>query len=135
MDHTKEMKHWNNPFQNCKPFRNRVNCYREIVTAAICSRPEVPGDVISDRNVKTIAGYKALNFKVTSSSIFPDFPKRSFCDGEIGNSNVQMDAICSHPEVAGDVVPGEETFREYMCVNLLVASFSSFRESLSQPFM
>ena len=35
---------------------------------AFCSRPEVGGDFISGRNVKTIRGYVVVNFEVASSS-------------------------------------------------------------------
>ena len=47
---------------------------------AICCRPEVVDDVISDQNVKTIEGYVVVNVKVASSSNFRDI-KKSFRDG------------------------------------------------------
>ena len=42
---------------------------------AICCRPEVDGDVISDENVKTVEGYAALNCEVASSNSFRDIFK------------------------------------------------------------
>ena len=44
---------------------------------AICSRPEVDGDVISGENVKTIEGYALLNFEVASFSGFRDIKKKN----------------------------------------------------------
>ena len=68
---------------------------------------------------------------------FRDFTKISFCHGEVGVSSGGMNAICSRPEVADDIIPGRDvdTFRCYACVNLYTASFGSFREKLNQPFM
>ena len=42
-----------------------------------------------------------------------------------------VNAICSRTEVAGDVNASEnvDTFQEYVCVNLWVASFNSFGEN------
>ena len=37
---------------------------------AICYQPGADGDVISGRNVKTVTGYAAVDFEVTSSSSF-----------------------------------------------------------------
>ena len=53
----------------------------EHVYYAICSRPEVDGDVISGENLKTIEGYAVLNFEVPSLSSFQDIQKKSFHDG------------------------------------------------------
>ena len=63
------------------------------------------------------------------------YSKDHFSDGSGG-----MNAICSPPEVADDVMFGKDvdTFRFYAIENLLViinAIFSSFRENLNQPFM
>ena len=76
-------------------------------------------------------------FEVASSSSFRDFPKRLFCDGEVGDGSDGMNTICSRPQVAGDVISGEEaeTFQEYVCINLYISSFSSLRENQNQPFM
>ena len=48
------------------------------------------------------------NFEVTSSSSFTDFPKRSFCDGGVGNGSSVVNAICSRPDGADDIVSYEE---------------------------
>ena len=64
--------------------------------------------MISVRNVKTIECYIAVNFEVASSSGFRDFPKRLFCDGEVGDGGCGINAICSRPELAGDVISGED---------------------------
>ena len=71
---------------------------------------------MSGRNVKTIEEYIVLNFEVASSRSFRDFRKRLFCDGEIGNGRDSVNAICSRPKVADDVIFGEdaETFQEYV---------------------
>ena len=65
------------------------------------------------------------------------FSKISFCHGEVGDGSGGMNAICSRLEVADDVISGihVDTFRYYICVSLLVAIFSSFKENLDQPFM
>ena len=42
---------------------------------AICYRPQVAGDVISDGNVKTIVRYIMLNIEVASFSTFRDVKK------------------------------------------------------------
>ena len=74
------MRPLNHSFQNCNPFQNWLNRYREIVTQydknehpyAICCRLEVAGDVICGANVKTIEVYAVLNFAVASFSSFRD---------------------------------------------------------------
>ena len=50
--------------------------------------------------------------------------------------NERVYAICCRPEVAGDVVSGENvnTNERYAVLNFEVASFSSFRENQYQPF-
>ena len=55
--------------------------------------------------------------------------------GEDGDGSGGMNAICSRPEVADDVISGEdvETLRNNSYVNLWVASFSSFQENRNQP--
>ena len=73
---------------------------------AICCRLEEGGDVISGRIIKSIQGYVLVNFKGASFSTFRDFPKRSFCDGEIGDGS--MNVICSRPEEAYDVIAGKD---------------------------
>ena len=47
---------------------------------AICRRPEVDCDLISDRDVKTFAGNVVANFEVASSNSFL-YIKKSFRDG------------------------------------------------------
>ena len=84
-------KHRRNPHTHTP---NRANYYRTVAMTqnehvyAICCCPEVDDDVISGRNVKTIAGYIVVDFKVASSSSFRDFPKRLFCDGEVDDGSV-----------------------------------------------
>ena len=83
-------------------------------------------------------GYIVVNFEVASFSSFQDFPKRLFCDGEVGDGSSGMNAICSRPEIAGDVIFCEdaETFHEYVCINVCVASFSIVCEkNRNRPFM
>ena len=84
--------------------------------------------------MKTIEGYVAVNFEVPSISTIREFPKRSFCDGDVGDSSGGVNAICSRMEVADDVFSGEGavTFQEYVGIHLWSAIFSSFRENLSQ---
>ena len=93
--------------------------------------------VISGHIIKTTQGYAKLNFEDTSLSTFGDIPKRSFCDGEVSDGSGSMNAICSRPEVADDVISGMDvkTLRYYACVNVWVAIFRSFRENLNQPFV
>ena len=81
---------------------------------AICCRLEVYCNVISGQNAKTVEGYIVVNFEVASSSSIRDFPKLLFCDREVGSGNSGMKVICSSPEVADDVISGEnaETFQE-----------------------
>ena len=43
-----------------------------------CFRPEVVYDVISGRNVKTVAGSLVANFEVASSNSFRDIKKNHF---------------------------------------------------------
>ena len=78
-----------------------------------------------------------VHFEGSIFSTFRDIPKRSFCDGEIGDGNGGMNAICNQPEEADNVISGEavDTFRYYASVNLRVAIFSSFRENLNRPFV
>ena len=45
---------------------------------ATCCRPEVAGDVISGKNVKTIECYDVLNFEVASFISFRDIKKNHF---------------------------------------------------------
>ena len=59
---------------------------------------------MSGRNLKTNEGYIVINFQVASSSSFQDFPKRLFCDGEASDGISGMNAICSRPEVVGDII-------------------------------
>ena len=94
----------------------------------ICSQPKVAGDVIPYQNVNTIEGYVVLNFKVDCRCIFRDFPNRSFCDGEVAGGSGGVNAIFSRPEVIDDVISCDdvETFQDYVCVLLWVASFSTF---------
>ena len=82
-------------FQNCKPFRDQLNDYQEIVIRknvaqnehlhAICGRLEVAGDVISGLNVKTIDGWRLVTFEIAGLSNFREKLKNSFCDGEVSD--------------------------------------------------
>ena len=97
---------------------------------------EVAWDVISGRNTRAMWLCGGKFWRCTSST-FRDFPKRKLCHGEVGDGSGGMNAICIRSEVADDVISGidVDTFRCYACVNLWVASFSSFLENLNQPFM
>ena len=77
-----------------------------------------------------------VNLEVASSSSFRDFPKRLFCDGEVGDGSGGVNAICRRPEVADDVLSSEdaESFQEYTGVNVCVASFRSLQENRNHPF-
>ena len=80
MAYNKRMTRFNNPFQIGKPFRNRLNRYREIATRTwskmntfmrfVPTGPEVDGDVVSGRNGKTIDGLDDVKFEVANSSYF-----------------------------------------------------------------
>ena len=97
----------------------------------ICCRPAVDDDAISGWNFKTPEGCLVVNLEVASSSSFWDFLKRLFCDGDVGDGGSGVNAICSRPEVADDVISGEdaENFKEYV-----FCSLSSLRENRNQPF-
>ena len=60
--------------------------------------------------------------------VVPRFSKRSLCDGEVGGGSGSVNTIYSRKEVADDLISGQdvETYRDYVCVNLWVASVSSF---------
>ena len=45
---------------------------------------------------------RALNFEV--ASCFEDFPKRSFCDGQVGDGSGGVKAIWGRPEVVDDII-------------------------------
>ena len=69
----------NRSFQNCKTFsesieplpRNRdPNITQNEHFNAICSRPEVAGDVISGNDVMTVEGYALLKFEAANISGF-----------------------------------------------------------------
>ena len=56
---------------------------------AICCRSQVPGDVISGGNVKTVEGYAVLNLEVASFWSFRDIKKNHFvmvAEADIDNS-------------------------------------------------
>ena len=76
-------------------------------------------NVISGQNIETIQGYAVVNFEVASFGTFLDFPKWSFCDGEVSDGSGGINAICSRPEVADDIISGKDvnTFRCYVRVN------------------
>ena len=65
-------------------------------------RPEVDDEVISGRNVKNVEGYIVVNFEALAVSEI--FPKRLFCDGEVGVDSCNVNAICSRSEVADEVI-------------------------------
>ena len=48
-----------------------------------------------------------------------------------------MNVICGRPEVANDVISGEDvdTFQFYAYVYLWIGRPNSFRENLNQPFI
>ena len=71
---------------------------------AICCQLLVDDDVIFRWNIKTVEGYVAVNFEATSFSSLMTFPKRSFCDSEVGRDSGGVNAICSRPEVPNDVI-------------------------------
>ena len=59
--------------------RNRhPNITQNEHVCAICCRPEVSGDVISNKNIKTIEGYDVLNFEVASSTSFIAIQNNNF---------------------------------------------------------
>ena len=94
--------------------RNRdPNQTKNEHVCAICCRLEVDDDVISSENIKTTQGYAVVNFECGSFSTFRDFPKRSFCDAEVGDGSGGMNAICIRWEVADHVISGNDvdTFR------------------------
>ena len=64
----------------------------------------------------------ALNFDVASLGSFRDFPKISFCDGEVGGGSGGVITNFSRPETADDVIFGQdvETF------SITVVGFSCF---------
>ena len=57
---------------------------------------------------KDYPGLRDGNFGEASFSTFRDFPERSFCDGEVSDGSGSINAICSRPEVADDVVSGTD---------------------------
>ena len=73
---------------------------------AICCRLYVNDDVISGQNIKTGQGSAVINVEGASFSTFLNIPKRSFCDVEVGDGSGGMNATCSRPEVADDVISG-----------------------------
>ena len=101
--------------------------------SAICCRLEVDCDVISGENIRTVWGYVTVNLEDASFTTFWDFPKRSFCHGEVGVGRGSMNAICSRPEVADDDISGTvvDSFRRYACVTggLLTSVFSTKSKS------
>ena len=64
--------------------------------------------------------WKILKFLALAVSEI--FPHDCFCNGELCDGSVN--AVCSRPEVADDVISGEdaETVQEYVCIYLCVAS-------------
>ena len=79
-----------------------------------------------------------VNFEVASFRSFREFLKRSFCDGEVSDGSGGINTICSRLKAADDVISGKDvvdTFKYYVCVNLCIVIFSSFREYLNQPLM
>ena len=67
-----------------------------------------------------------LNLEVASSRSFRDFPKRSICDGEVGDGSGGVKSICSRPTVTTGSIWWRhfqwdvKTFREYVCLHLWV---------------
>ena len=62
-----------------------------------------------------------VNFEVASCSIFRKNREKAFPDAEVGSGAGGINATCSGPEVADDVISGddEEIFRDYHATNLL----------------
>ena len=72
--------------------------------------------LISSWNVKTIEGYTLINCEVASSSSYPDFPKRSFCDSEVNDDSGGVNTIGSRPKVADDVIAGKDADLPEICL-------------------
>ena len=49
-----------------------------------------------------------VNLEGASFSTFRNFPKRSFCDGDVVDGSCGINAICSRPEVVYDVISGRD---------------------------
>ena len=92
----------------------------------------------TDKNKKAhqLVGQCETLCEVASCSSFRDFPKLLFCDGEVGDGRGRVNAICSQPEVADDVISCEdaETSR-HICINLCFASLSSWRENRNKSLV
>ena len=77
----RKSEHLNRPFKSYPVYifefgeqasRNpELNTIHNQHICAICRRPEVASDVLSDENVKAIHGYLLVNFMIASSSSFP----------------------------------------------------------------
>ena len=67
---------------------------------------ESDDNVISSRNIKTIQGYAVVCFEGVSFSTFLDFPKISFCDGDVDDGSGGVNAICIRPKAADDAIAG-----------------------------
>ena len=140
-------KHLNHHLHNCKPLWNVLNSSQEIATR---KWPKINTTHLCDllptatrwwhhfrSKFKDYTGLWRWMLKVLTLALPIIFQKRSFYDGEVGCGSGGMNAMCSRPEVADDVISGTDvgTFRCYAYFNLRVAIFSSFRENLNQPFM
>ena len=71
---------------------------------------------ISGRNVKTTEDHIGVDFKLPALAVSEIFKNDCFVDGEVGNGSRGVNAICSRPKAADDVISGEdaETFQEYV---------------------
>ena len=92
---------------------------------AICYRREVGDYTIFGPNVKLSRATFWQILKLLALAVSDIF--RNNGDGEVGDGRSDVNAICSRPEVAGDVISCEdkENFQVYDSINLCVANFSS----------
>ena len=64
-------------------------------------------DILTTKAHRFVGQGKML-CEVASFSSFRGLPKRLFCDGEVGDGSGVVNAICSRPEVADDVIYCED---------------------------
>ena len=85
---------------------------------SICCRPKVAGGIVLSCDVKAVEGYVMVNFEVASSSIFRD--NHDILVPEVGSGADGINAICSRPEVANDLISGYnvQTCWDYHAPNL-----------------
>ena len=59
------------------------------------------------------------------------FPKIQFCDSEVGDGSSGVNAICSRPDEANDVVSGQDVDFPDQLARL--SKFLRFQENQNQP--